>query len=727
MRQATRFSLANPFATHKLGPIEARYTYRTHGGATEWTLLPAGMEAPRMEEWRGEVASHPFMEGKQGGMTTFGNALSDNLVQLAVRGLEGPTMHGEGLTQRNGESTTKLELKEQTIDQEGGTTRIETIQEVPGEYAVIHRVEHRDGDPCCVVETEFRNTSDRPLTLDMLSSFSLNQLSPFALDDAPNRLKLHRFRSFWCLEGRPEGKFLEELHLERSAWGSFPVVEQFGQVGSSPARKWFPFIALEDTATGVFWGAQILWHGSWQMECYRKDDRVSLSGGLADRLSGHWWKTVQPGESFVSPRAILTSVAGDLDDLCAALTEQQSRMAHPEPESEKSLPIIFNEWCTSWGHPNEENVGALADSLKDSKARYLVIDAGWFEKKVHGDSQIIGDWNVCPEKFPNGLQPVTGTIRNCGKLPGIWFEFEYVSRESEAYRDTENLLHRDGLPFGVRKRRAWDLRKEGALTYLREKVLGRLREDGFKYLKIDYNESLGFGFDGAESPGEALRQHLAAVSDFIREMREAIPDLVVENCASGGHRLEPGLVALTSMSSFSDAHETLEIPIVAANTQRLIPAHKNQIWIVLRPDDDAQRLYYGFAATLLGRMCLSGDIVQLSPQQRAILDEAEAYYEAVAPVIRSGKSRVHQHIGPSWRYPEGWQAVVRSTGTHALVTYHEFAGKKPERRELPLPEGNWAIESVLNPGLRVRAERVRLELDALPAFSGASILLRKAP
>lgn len=728
MRQETNFSPESPFIRHRLGPLEARFSYRASGGATEWTLLPAGMEAVPLKERRGESASHPEMEGKLGGMTTFGNASTDNLVQVAVRGLEGPPMHSEGLTLRNGEGTARLELTGQTLDRDGDRTVIETRQVATGgAYTVIHRVEHRDGDPGCMVEAEFRNLSDQPLTLDMLSSFSLNQLSPFATDDAPNRLKLHRFRSFWCLEGRPEGRFLEDLHLERSAWGSFPVVERFGQVGSSPVRQWFPFIALEDTAAGVLWGAQLCWHGSWQMECYRRDDMVSLSGGLADRLSGHWWKTLQPGASFTSPRAILTTVRGDLDDLCAALTEQQSRMAYPEPESEKDLPIIFNEWCTSWGQPDEANVGALADSLRDSKARYLVIDAGWFEKTVAHDSQIIGDWIVSREKFPRGLGPVADTIRDCGKLPGIWFEFEYVSSESKAYQDTTNLLHRDGLPFGVRKRRAWDLRKEGALAFLREKVLGRLEKDGFQYLKIDYNEGLGPGFDGAESPGEALRQHLVAVADFIREMRESLPGLVVENCASGGHRLEPGLVALTSMSSFSDAHETLEIPIVAANTQRLIPAHKNQIWMVLRPDDDARRLYYGLSATLLGRMCLSGDVAQATAEQASILHEGEAFYETVAPVIRDGRSRVYQHTGPSWRYPEGWQAVVRLTGKQLLVTYHEFAGEKPDSRAVALPEGNWDIRATLNPGLQASIESGSLLIKPLPAFSGAGILLEKAP
>ena len=54
-----------------------------------------------------------------------------------------------------------------------------------------------------------------------------------------------------------------------------------------PARGFFSFAAIEDTAAGVVWAAQIAWHGSWQIEAYRRDDFVQLCGGLADREFSH--------------------------------------------------------------------------------------------------------------------------------------------------------------------------------------------------------------------------------------------------------------------------------------------------------------------------------------------------------------------------------------------------------------------------------------------------------
>ena len=229
--------------------------------------------------------------------------------------------------------------------------------------------------------------------------------------------------------------------------------------------------------------------------------------------------------------------------------------------------------------------------------------------------------------------------------------------------------------------------------YLREKVISQLRDSGFGYIKVDYNETIGIGVDGAESLGEGLRQHILAVQEFFREMRRELPDLVIEICASGGHRLEPSMLALASMGSFSDAHESLEIPIIAANLHRLILPRQSQIWAVLHSSDSMQRLAYSLAAGFLGRLCLSGEIDQLNNEQWALMQESIHFYEQIAPIIRNGRSRLYQPIGAAWRHPQGAQAVARvaDDGNHALVVVHTFAAPLPSEITVSLSTGDWQI------------------------------------
>lgn len=51
----------------------------------------------------------------------------------------------------------------------------------------------------------------------------------------------------------------------------------------------------------------------------------------------------------------------------------------------------------------------------------------------------------------------------------------------------------------------------------------------------------------------------------MRKVKEEIPGIILENCASGGHKLEPLMMSECSMASFSDAHECEEIPVIAAS------------------------------------------------------------------------------------------------------------------------------------------------------------------
>jgi alpha-galactosidase len=260
------------------------------------------------------------------------------LIQLKLMG-DPVSGYSQGVTLRNSDTLSSLRYAGQEVFTGEGQTEVVTTLRSDRGYACEHHLLYRQGDEALTIQTVFRNEGRESLSLELLASFSLSGLTPFAEDDAPNRLFLHRFRSFWSAEGRHVCQSVEELNLERS-WATHSVrAERFGQVGSMPTRGYFPFAGVEDRTEGVFWGAQLVWAGSWQMEAYRRDDQLSLSGGLADREFGHWMKNVAPGESLTSPLAYVSTVKGDLDDLCQRLTAMQIPAVEQAPASEQSLPV----------------------------------------------------------------------------------------------------------------------------------------------------------------------------------------------------------------------------------------------------------------------------------------------------------------------------------------------------------------------------------------------------
>jgi alpha-galactosidase len=704
--------------------ITVRYPLDPATGRVGLQILPTALKEKQVAR-RATLRGEAFIDVLPG-EDAWPACVIDPLAQVKILGDPYTSGFATGHTMRNSPSAEGFRFDRQDVHAEGGRTTIVTTLLDGRGHRIEHRLSHREGVAALESAVEFFNDSDRPMTLEMLASFSLGDITPFAPDDAPERLRVHRFRTGWSAEGRLETRTLEELHLERSWSGASAFSERFGQVGTMPVRKWFPFVAVEDVAAGVVWGAQLAWAGSWQMEVFRQHDDVCISGGLADREFGHWMKTLAPGESLATPPATISCVHGNLDDLCDRLTDAQDAAVEAQPEVEQDLPIVFNEWCTTWGDPRHDKVMAIADRLAGSEVRYLVIDAGWYKTDASDWSSGHGDWVPSAKLFPQGLAATAAAIRERGLIPGLWYEMETVGSQSDAFRElAAHMLHRDGFPITVRERRFWNLNDPLAIDFLTRKVIDLLAECGFGYLKVDYNETAGMGSDDPDSLGEGLRKQTEGTYRFFEKIRERLPKLVVENCSSGGHRLEPSMLALTAMSSFSDAHETVEIPIIAANLHHLMLPRQNQIWAVLHAADSDRRLVYSLAATFLGRMCLSGEIAELSAAQWETALAAQRLYRKAAPILKRGASRRFTNLGESWRRPRGWQALrrVAADGKSALVVVHAFEGA-PGSVSVPMPEGAWRVTEEF-PRVESRVAGGALECPVEGDFSGRVVILER--
>lgn len=653
---------------YKLGDMVAKYLIDRDSMQVGFQLLPEKVSQENI------ITDNCFME---------------SLIQYKLTGDIYNEAYAGGCSMRNSESVRKLKFSEQTDESIGEQLQVNTIMMDEDGHRLIHHLVWLKNMPYVRISCTFENQSKRDCCLEMFESFSLGGLSPYMQGDGNGTLWLHRVRSVWSQEGRHETIPVEDLQLE-PAWDPHAVrCERFGQAGSMPVNRFFPFAAIEDRKNHIFWGAQIAHPASWQMEVYRKDNGLALSGGLADRELGHWMKHVEPGKNFTTPEAIVSTAQTDSFDIftgrltTAGLVEGFLKA----PESEQDLPIVFNEYCTTWGNPSHENICEIVDAIKGKGFKYFVIDCGWYKENGIPWDIGMGDYEVSSELFPDGMEKTVQVIKDAGMIPGIWFEIENVGSASRAYHLTEHLLHKDNVVLTTYFRRFWDMQDPWVDEYLTDKVIGTLKKYGFGYMKIDYNETIGIGCDGAESPGEALRKNMEATVLFIEKVKEEVPGIVLENCASGGHRLEPKMMSVMSMASFSDAHECEEIPIIAANLHRVIHPAQSQIWAVIRQDDSLKRIAYSISNTFLGRMCISGDVTQLAPEKWNLIKQGISFYGKIKDIIKEGQSYRYGPKIKSARHPEGWQALLRvGKNKQAYVVIHVFDGKLPEVIEIELPE-----------------------------------------
>ena len=208
-------------------------------------------------------------------------------------------------------------------------------------------------------------------------------------------------------------------------------------------------------------------------------------------------------------------------------------------------------------------------------------------------------------------------------------------------------------------------------------------------------------------------------------MEDAIPGLMIENCSSGGHRLEPSMMEVSTMASFSDAHECVEIPVIAANLHHLILPGQSQIWAVLRAEDSLKRLTWSLTAGMLGVLCLSGDVEHLSEAQTEQVFKGADFYKQAAPIIRDGKSRLYREGVESYRHPEGWQALVRTAddGQQALVVLHRFAGEGPLEVSVPVACGSRITHTYTDGSAALSLQDGILTCRFEEGLTGAAVLI----
>ena len=682
--------------------------FATFDGVTQFILLPKGLEKNINDE-------------KICGVSPKGCIISlEPMIHIALSGDGYLCDYTSGNTQRNSDTALSLKMVSQEIFNKGDKVMLTTTFESANALIVKNFIEYIEGTGYLTSYNQVFNGGEE-VTIESLPSFNVSGISPFERYNDAKSIILHKLISNWSGEGKLYSVTADKLALE-SSWSGLGVREiKWSQTGSMPARKQLPFVAIEDTRFGLCWGATMEAPCSWVIETVFRNGNISIGGGQGDFLTAHWRKKLANGETFTTRKAFLTVTKGNLETACNRLVNRCNFLESVK-EKEKSLPVIYNEWCSSWGKPRHNELMEVLPQAKALGCKYFVVDDGWFYDK----QKYLGDWEVSEVAFPYGLKKFSDKVKEYQMDFGIWFEFERVTVGSKLYAEHPDwLLTYDGKIIIHQSKAFLDFRKKEVIQYLREKVIKQLKDNDIKYLKIDYNDNIGLGVDGAESYGEGLRQHINAVIDFIEELKAEISDLVLEVCASGGMRHEPKFISLADMVSFSDAHECSSGVNIAFNLHRYILPRKLQIWAVLRQEHTVEEVRFTCAKAMLGRFCLSGKLALLKDEIRKTVKVATDYYSSITDIIANGVTTVIYDKVDSYFNTKGCVYLIRESidGKEKLV--YAFAMDEPNSC-FDIEVGECTVVSAFNKpnDLSIKSGKATFKSGDCPSW-GCILRLRK--
>ncbi len=496
-----------------------------------------------------------------------------------------------------------------------------------------------DGISVVRIWQRVKNEGTEEQTLEYLSTFSYSGIEKEgAAEDFSENMMLSIPHNGWQKELNWRTYSLAELGMpdtQKTLLRRTSKVIEVSNTGNWSAKKYLPMGCLinRKAGNGLIW--QIEHNGSWQYEIADQNDSLILNISGPAEVQSHFSKTLRPGESFTSVPAAVGVFSGRLDRGFAELTKYRRKLRR-ENEDNKKLPVIFNDYMNClFGSPTTKKEMPLIDAAAEAGCEYYVIDAGWYAKGDWWDS--VGAWEECRERFPGGLSEVTKYIRSKGMIPGLWLEIEVMGIHSPKLKDMpeDAFFIRHGKRVYDRSRFQLDFRCPAVIAHANE-VVRRLVEDyGIGYIKMDYNIEPGIGTElSADSFGDGLLQHERAYLEWLDGIFEKYPYLVVENCSSGGLRMDYALLARCSLQSTSDQEDYRYYAMIAANAPTAVTPEQAAVWSYPLRDAGREEVIFNMVNAMLLRVHQSGHLAELSSEAYALVKEGIACYQSIRKDIR---------------------------------------------------------------------------------------------
>ena len=250
------------------------------------------------------------------------------------------------------------------------------------------------------------------------------------------------------------------------------------------------------------------------------------------------------------------------------------RAQHPNL-ARKPRPVILNTWEAVYFQHDYDTLARLADKAADSGVERFVVDDGWFGSR-RDDTSGLGDWWVSQDVWPDGpnsLKALADYVHRKGMEFGLWFEPEMVNPDSETFRKHPDWVLRPTptrLPLQGRSQQVVDLTNPDAYDYVfgaMDRLVGEL---GIDYIKWDHNRLV----TEAVSPRTgrpAVHGQTLAVYRIFHDLKFAHPRLEIESCASGGARVDLGILRYADRIWTSDCVDPVERADIQRYTSLLVP------------------------------------------------------------------------------------------------------------------------------------------------------------
>lgn len=571
---------------------------------------------------------------------TIGSLNKGKYAAYPVYGLNCPSEVALAVKHNDGNMTLQLEVVkvESSHQDEANLTIISLKDKVYPFYVKMYYKAYQDTD---IIEiwSEISHQEKKTVVLNQFASAYL----PIRKGD----VWLSHLYGAWANEGR-----LEEVPLE----AGMKVIKNKDGVRNSHtahAEVMFSLDGKPRENEGRVIGAALCYSGNYKLRIDTDEsDYHHFFAGINEDNSTY---NLKNGEIFRTPELALTYS----DEGLSGSSRNFHRWArlHKLVNGTKLRKILLNSWEGVYFKINEDGMNQMMADIASMGGELFVMDDGWFGDKYprRTDKTSLGDWVVDRKKLPSGIGGLLENARKNGVKFGIWIEPEMANTTSELYEKHPDWILKAPNRELVLGRGGTQVVLDLANPKVQDFIFGIVDNLMTNYPEIDYikwdaNMSIMNHGSNYLSDNDQSHMYIAYHKGFetiCQRIRAKYPEVTIQACASGGGRVNYGLLPYFDEFWVSDNTDALQRVYMQWGTSYFFPAIAMASHISASPNHQTFRripLKYRIDVAMSGRLGMEIQLQDMTTEEKELCKKAIAEYKEIRSVVQFGD--IYRLISP---------------------------------------------------------------------------------
>ncbi|SLN55106.1 Alpha-galactosidase [Pseudooctadecabacter jejudonensis] len=353
------------------------------------------------------------------------------------------------------------------------------------------------------------------------------------------------------------GRWCGEFQTNRTAWS--PGIRYRENRTGRTGHEHFPGLIVPCTGAtntqGEAYAFHYGWSGGHRMVAEElPDGRRQIQWGHAARMEH------EAATEFATAPLYMTYSADGLNGCAVSFQRHVRDRIVTWPKPDRPRPVHYNCWEAVYFDHKLDVLKDIANRAAALGAERFVLDDGWFGNR-DDDTRALSDWEVDVRKYPDGLGPLIDHVHAQGMAFGIWFEPEMINPDSDIHRAHPDWALGSEDQLLGRQQKALNMALPAVRDYLYDRIARVLQDHPIDYIKWDHNRVLPMP-DAAQTRGSYA---------LIDRLRADFPHVEIESCASGGGRIDFGILKRTQRVWLSDSNDALERLNIQHNAALFLP------------------------------------------------------------------------------------------------------------------------------------------------------------